>query len=592
MKKLILLILAVLLLAGCARQPLPTDPAPTEATEDPGLYIPNSALEQQTGGAVRRYPLKGDAYFDIYTMGNNLLVAGDELLVLSGDQGKQTATASLNGAASRLDVAPTGVAYFVSESRRVVVMNPQLQSTVHLQLPENIVGEPVISLKRDEVYFSTGLELRALHMSTGVSRLLRKQSANEQILLGGCFDGAVLICQTADDSGRENISYISSETGQTLSQESMLTVETFGEQYLVSRLDGVVHQMICGQRNGESKLFLAPENYVWQAALERSGAVGYAVTEEGLELVFFDLNTGKRTGEVKLPGAHEPVAVHSDGKYIWVLTTLGEETHQTLCRWDVSKSPVIDDENYFAELTTADNPDAEGLAQCRTLADSLEEKYSVKLNVWQDVTVTTGGHTVVAEYHPQVIMGMLEAIQQVLEQFPENFLYNTVENGWIRISLARSIEGEDTWTQFWSEKDCWIILSAEGNAAEDLLQGLAFGIDSHVLGNSRDFDDWNDLNPQGFEYAYGNPVENKPELLEGEERAFADLQAMTYPHVDRCRVFYNAMLPNNAEVFQSEIMQAKLLRLCEGIREAYGIEKTDATYPWEQYLNTSLAYSE
>ncbi len=592
MKRLILLILVALLLTGCTRTSLPTDPTVPETTADLGLYEPDSAVEQQTGGAVRAYPLAGGTYCALYTMGSNLLVVGDELLALSGERGEETAVADLNGPVVQVSTATTGAAYYVSESRRVVVLNPQLQSTAHLQLPENIAGEPVISLQRDEVYFSTGLELRALHMSTGVSRLLRKQSASEQILLGNCFDGAVLICQTTDSAGTTHISYISSETGQTLSQESVLSVETFGEQYLVNRMDGVVHQMLYGQRDGESKLFLAPEGYTWQAALERSGVVGYAVTEVGLELVFFDLNTGKRTGEVKLPGAHEPAAIHSDGKYIWILTAFEEEAHQTLCRWDVSKSSVSDEENYLAELTTPDNPDTQGLAQCRELADSFEARYGVKLNIWQDAVVTTGGHALTAEFHPQVITTMLEAMQPVLEQFPEGFLRNTIEGGWIRINLVRSIEGEDTWTQFWSGKDCWIVLSAEGDAAADLLQGIAYGVDSHVLGNSRDFDDWSDLNPDGFEYAYSYQVEEKPELLEGEGRAFADLLAMTYPHVDRCRVFYNAMLPDNAEVFQSEIMQAKLLRLCEGIREAYGIEKTDATYPWEQYLNISLAYSE
>lgn len=591
MKPLILLALVALLLAGCTRAPLPTDPVP-ETTEALGLYDPDSQVEQYTGGAVRVYPLNGNGYCDLYTMGSNLLVAGDELLALSGEQGEEMAALDLNDAVSCVDVAATGAAYYISESRRVVVLNPQLQSTAHMQLPENIAGVPVICLWRDEVYFSTGLELRALNMSTGVSRLLRQQSASEQMLLGDCFDGTVLICQTTDAAGETHISYISSETGRTLSQEEILSVETYGEQYLVSRMDGVVHQMICGRRNGESKLFLAPEGYTWKAALEQKGAVGYAVTEEGLELAFFDLSAGKRTGEVQIPGAGEPAAIHSDGKYIWILTAFGEEPYQTLCRWDVSKSPVSDEAVYVAEFTTAANPDTEGLTLCRELADSIEEQHGVKMNIWQDAVVVSGGHTVTAEYHPQVITAMLEAIRPVLEQFPENFLRNTVENGWVRINLVRSIEGGDTWTQFWSEKDCWIVLSAEGNAAADLLQGIAYGVDSRVLGNSRDFDDWNDLNPAGFEYAYGDQVEDRPELLEGEGRAFTDLLAMTYPHVDRCRVFYNAMLPDNAEIFQSEIMQAKLLRLCEGIREAYGIEKTNATYPWEQYLNTSLAYED
>jgi hypothetical protein len=38
-------------------------------------------------------------------------------------------------------------------------------------------------------------------------------------------------------------------------------------------------------------------------------------------------------------------------------------------------------------------------------------------------------------------------------------------------------------------------------------------------------------------------------------------------------------------------MQAKLKRMCQGIREAYGYERDGNTYHWEQYLNISLANS-
>ena len=133
-----------------------------------------------------------------------------------------------------------------------------------------------------------------------------------------------------------------------------------------------------------------------------------------------------------------------------------------------------------------------------------------------------------------------------------------------------------------------MILSSCGNVTKDFYRCIAYGIDSHVLGNSRDFDTWNGLNPEGF--AYGDTVADQSRYLEGENRAFTDPVAMRYPHEDRCRVFCNAMLAENGEMFQSKTMQAKLLRLCKGIREAYGLEKSTETYVWEQYLQTSLAY--
>ena len=59
---------------------------------------------------------------------------------------------------------------------------------------------------------------------------------------------------------------------------------------------------------------------------------------------------------------------------------------------------------------------------------------------------------------------------------------------------------------------------------------------------------------------------------------------------DRSRIFWQAMLPDNAQMFKSEIMQKKLLLLCQGIRDAWRLQWKEETYPWEQYLSESIAY--
>lgn len=123
---------------------------------------------------------------------------------------------------------------------------------------------------------------------------------------------------------------------------------------------------------------------------------------------------------------------------------------------------------------------------------------------------------------------------------------------------------------------------------------MAYIIDSHVLGNSRDYDTWKKLNPEGFDYDYHYYTYHKyaeSEYLRGETRCFVDTYAMTFPHEDRCRLFVYAMLDGNEEIFANEAMQAKLKRMCQGIRESYGYERDGNTYQWERYLNESLANS-
>ena len=601
MKRLWIILLAVLLLAGCGKRK--KDPQPTEnASNIPDavtLYVPGSKVEKKTDGAVRLYGLEDDTYFGIYDMGENLLIMGNKgLTVLTGEEGLVRATLPTDAirAGTVMDVAPTGMAYFNPNSRQVIVLNPLLQMAGKMELPKEIVGDPCISIVKNEVFYSTGSELRALNMTTGISRLLRQQTASAQTLLGAYFDGTVLLCQITDADGDVSTEYISAETGQTLTDGRTDTaLLTVGDRYIAQWQEGIMQQTAFGVR-GETSQSLHTMPPAAEAKGGRSvlpGAnrvVDYAMTETGLELTCYDLNSGKCIGRTVLPGVRGPIAFSGDGSNVYMLATDTENTCHALYGWKVEKSAVEDETVHTGALYTADNPDTQGLAESRALADAYQSQYNVRLLLWQDALNVTDGHSLTPEYHPQVINGMLEKIKPVLEQFPEKFLLKTVEAGWIRIALVRDIDSGSDWVQFWEGKDCWVILSADADVASCLLQGIAYGVDAHVLGNSRELDTWAEMNPAGFDYTYSAYVTGNAKYLADGNRAFADMQSMTYPHEDRCRIFYNACMSQRADLFKSPVMQAKLLRLCKGIREAYNLQQRTETFVWEQYLETSLAY--
>ena len=102
------------------------------------------------------------------------------------------------------------------------------------------------------------------------------------------------------------------------------------------------------------------------------------------------------------------------------------------------------------------------------------------------------------------------------------------------------------------------------------------------------YDNWNDLNPQDFAYAMDYAVDTSAyaALLEGDSRAFIDGYAMTYPAEDRARIFECACNPGNESLFASPIMRQKLLRVCTGIRQAFGLPTDSGPYLWEQYLSS------
>ena len=73
-------------------------------------------------------------------------------------------------------------------------------------------------------------------------------------------------------------------------------------------------------------------------------------------------------------------------------------------------------------------------------------------------------------------------------------------------------------------------------------------------------------------------------LLTGPDRVFIDNYAMTFPAEDRARIFECACTPGNEEDFASPILQAKLQRICTGIRQAFDLEDVPERFLWEQYL--------
>ena len=603
MKRLCVFLLTALLLTGCGieQPPETTEPVvtnPTETEPQPaGVYVPDSSAEEFTDGAVRLYAPDKGTYEGLYSMGSHLLIAAEGgLLTLTGEDGVPTAVLE-TGADMRIsciDAAATGVGYYLPYTREVVTRNPQLRESGRWKMPENMVGEPTVSMAQNQVYYITATEVRVLDLHTGISRLIRQRSTAGQMQLESLFGGTVLKCSITDAAGESVTEYISTQTGQSLEQDRVVDqLQTLGDQFFARYMDSTEELWLFGDKDGSAQVLQIPQNQAailsgQEAILEMNGVVSYEQTKLGLVLAFYDLEEGLRTARVMLPELQMPSMLCSDGTYIWFLAAKKDTEQYLLYRWDIAKSAVEDATDYVHPFYTAESPDKEGLAACRAQADELESTYGIKFALWEDAVKNTGKYTVTPEHNPNILSSVLRELESALQKLPKNVLKETLSGGQIRICVVRNIEGQEA-VQF-REEELRILLASESDVVHWFYRSIALAIDSHVLGNSRDFDTWDKLNPKGFTYAYSDDVPEQSKYLEGEERAFTDLQAMSYPHKDRCSVFAYAMLPDNGEVFVSSAIQAKLLRLCMGIREAYGLEKSTEQYPWEQYLEKSLAY--
>ncbi len=592
MKKLIVILAGLLLLSGCGAQDRAAAPTGTEAVEETAqevlvsLYDPNSDIEVQTSGAVRAYPLGDGIYTDLVTMNDKLLVvsASGDVTMLQGLEGQIVATEATDLVRTESGLpmwtSDQGAAYFAPQSAEVVLLDEKLLEIARIPLPEGIQGAPVVLLQRNEIFYCTDQEIRAVDIQTGISRRVRSHSCTSQCLTGAYFNDTVLGCRITDQQGTEKVVYLYADTGTAVQEDSTMGfLHTQGTAYYAVRNDGSHTQVLFGDAESET-MCLETDPQGLTPALAMGGAVRCLANETGLELEYYDFATGTRSGAVSIAGLTAPIATASDDSGFWFIVD------QMLYRWEPAQSPTKDDTPYAAQLYTQQNPDVQGLASCQKRAEELKA-YGVDLRIWTDATADTGAYACEPEYRVSFTNNALDALEEVLKQFPENFLTTT---GNIRLCIVRSVTGEQP-VQYWQGNTCCIIVSGE-QAAEGFLWGLGYGIDARVLGNSRELDTWNDLNPRGFEYAYDYASNAAREDAEDYQDSFVDQRAMSFPTEDRARVFMAAMQADNAQLFEQTALQKKLLRLCEGIREAYNLEDSTTVFPWEQYLKEPLAAEE
>ena len=298
MKRLLALLLILTLLAGCVAN-VPSEP--TQATEPsvdpptelpaPTLHAPDSAVEQQTNGTVRSYPL--NAYCDgmilmgdrviLYYLGEQMTVkaySGDDLALDMVTTYHIAIPANANG----VQTTQQEIFYFDPVTNTVVILNAQLREKHRVELPDGIQGSPVVNRAMDTVYYCTAEGIRSLDLNTGIAHMLRRQENYSGILMGACFDGDLLMCATTQQDGTMAMEFISTQTGLQIDKDPALRwIKTLEDQFFLMRYEGG-EQYLFGQRTQEERFeYLIPEgNAVTLAALELGGVLRIVQQEKAL----------------------------------------------------------------------------------------------------------------------------------------------------------------------------------------------------------------------------------------------------------------------------------------------------------------------
>ena len=612
------LLVFLIFLCGCSRQPEatvpPTDPPVTEesVSEEPsGLYDADSYLEAHTDGAIRMYPLGQLDSIGFLPMGEDLLLfsatGGTTLTKYTGDTLSVAAVARLPCYIYPTDpavqVSESGVTYYDERQNSLIFLDAGLQETNRLPLPEDICGMPALTADRRSLYYCTKNALRCIDTDTGLDRYLKEMTYPDQRVTALHCDDTVICCAVTDETGTAYQLYISTENGQLLQQSDGDTrLWTDGFSYFAIHRDGIYPELLTGDSE-QGPTLLAVDTFERSVLpVPECGGVVLAPEKAGdsYQLDFYRLLNGTRSASVTLPGSEPVWSVQGSGQdAVWFLRYDAHYGCEVLHRWDLSKTPTGENTSYLSARYTADRPDLGGIADCREIADTLFEVYGVRILLWNDATACRmQGYTVVPEYQVPVIRRELTALEEMLFLYPDGFFRKAAEstaNGYIQICLVRRIQEDSTGAEY-SGLQCWdhyanaylCLAAQESRPAAGFFHEMAHVIDSRVMTRCKAYDDWNQLNPKGFQYSYGDPAPDGPRWLSGEDRAFVDTDSMRYPREDRAALMASAMERGNEAVFESETMQKKLRQLCIGIRTAFDMKKTTQTLLWEQYLKTPL----
>lgn len=584
-----LALLLALLLAGCAAQPTPT----TETTAADALYTPGHRLETQTSGMMQVFPTETSGFCRIWAMGEDVLLSGDgKLTRLSG---ASLTPSSTRQADTVLQTGSDGVWLFDGSAVQILDGSFALLQTV--TIPDEVLGVP--GLEGSRLYYLSEGCLKVLDLSTGLSSLLRDNMAFTDGTVQ-CL-GDLLLLHLTDEDGIGKTLLVSAADGSTqypsLAVSDACRFET-GLGILLE--DGQV--LLLPDSGGAQKLTLEEGEQAVGFLPEIGGLITCRNDTAGLTLRLYTLLQGILRSSVLLPEVDlvGTGCVSADGM-LYISAHSTQETAWWILRWNYEAFPPVSEDSCLEPYYTRDFPDVQGQASCEALAREMGAQYGITVLLFEKAAACAPwDYVFAAEYRVDKTNWALEDLKATLEAFPEGFL-TKLRQDWedLTVCIVDTIQGtaesgsldSAEGLQFQNGSHFYIALAPkeEDSLKHTLFHEFSHLIDNRVLTKTGAYDNWNDLNPQDFAYSLDLNADMTPykALLTGPDRVFIDNYAMTFPAEDRARIFECACTSGNEEDFVSPILQAKLQRICTGIRQAFDLEDAPERFLWEQYLTSA-----
>ena len=606
MKRLFFLLCVCLLLSGCVEPAVAQNsPAATTSATLPAqtqLDTPTQANEETFQTLSSQAP---DGYYLCCFRKGLLLFSGSEsttLTLLQGEDLSVSASISLEFFLSADDpsirIWENALSYFDPVQQKTVVLDAALQEVASIAAPDGLVGSPVLSSDRNVLYYCTANALRAWDLRTGIRRLIRGFSYPSQSVSGLHLHDTVVQCSVQEGTQTRTL-LISVKDGRLAAEhDGPVSLTTQGNHYYASFLSGTVQALVFGDTSQSPQMLMPDESFTqWYFLPSLHGVVtGQEAADGKTELSYFDLSTGEKAASLSLERNNRLVSAAGGSQQVYLLLYDELNPCTAICRWDIA-GQTAEDQTYISTYSA----DSVALAQCQQTAREMSEKYGIEILIGPEAAaVQPWDYNLEAETLVPILQQELNLLDQRLGQYPQEILSATVSDfSSLKLCIVRSLTGtaesgsldSANGLHFDNDGDAYVVLAAGKYTEQALYHELFHVMETYILKHSTAFDQWETLNPAGFSYDcdFEENEQRDPETyLTGEDRAFVDTYSMSFPAEDRARIMEYAMLPDGEELFQSRTMQAKLLSVCKGIREAYSLESEDTVFPWEQYLNSTF----
>lgn len=402
------------------------------------------------------------------------------------------------------------------------------------------------------LYYTTDDAVRALE--GGLVRLIKQMPCKDAcIRLWSDLELAV--------SDRHETIIISSHDGRELDSFPGSLLSTVGDNALVQ--DGAGQSLVMRQ-NPTSTCTALPGEAV------DINADGHVLVHSGKKLSFIDGKISTVLSCTQTQGDLQSAVLLGDG--VLLLDDGGNLIFSPFSSWQPENIALLTD-----EFATFRNLCRERLASLSQRADVMAAKYGIP------ICIDPAPYDMTGESQPLKIALTLDALDTVLPCFPREVFSEKM-----KICIVSANETAHTDCGSFALRrggEAILVLPAgTGTEAHAFAHNFVHLIDGEVIAACSAFDNWETCNPPNFGYGLtGNA--GRAEYA----GFFPSEKAMESPVEDRAELFAAACTAGHADIFRTDAMQRKLLRLCTGIRSVFRLEQDPRIFRWEQYLYKTLA---